>query len=490
MNTGDGNDQALFDLSGLEGIATRDLTLNGLPVDGPVNVPVGYGIWDFANQTFLYENGGPITSPTENGAQTIMLDLPDYSNTSYEARPFKLKMELKLTVNPGANTGEGGVLDLTVTSVSNAANRSGKISITLDVQIVYELEFETEELETEMRLTYPDRLEYTLNFTNTGNTETEVLVFASDSFRGWNVLIESDFDGCDLDGSDFICDVDVGEVVPLRISVRPPFEMDIENEFKFTISIQPTETGVIDRENIEFEVLGVPSKGLLGLGLSEEQLQSGLFLLLGLPLLLLFYRVGVPTVQNSIETSRRGRKNAHIQQLIDDGHQGLSSATMKTRNPVPYRNPKSQFALSVVTLGIFGLIAYHQYSNEMKQHANVGKGGFQLWHLIFLIPPITIALPFWMLVRMFGFLRSVKELEARTGHATKLSFGFIFLWALIGMVVSVGSMIVLFFLPSFGSLDIIKTIVPAAAYMWTVFVTWKAFEDSLNTSWTLFFTRS
>jgi hypothetical protein len=51
-------------------------------------------------------------------------------------------------------------------------------------------------------------------------------------------------------------------------------------------------------------------------------------------------------------------------------------------------------------------------------------------------------------------------------------------------------MIVLFFLPSFGSLDIIKTIVPAAAYMWTVFVTWKAFEDSLNTSWTLFFTRS
>ena len=114
-----------------------------------------------------------------------------------------------------------------------------------------------------MRLTYPDRLEYTLNFTNTGNTETEVLVFASDSFRGWNVLIESDFDGCDLDGSDFICDVEVGEVVPLRISVRPPFEIDIEDTFKFTISVQPTETGVVDRDNIEFEVLGVPSKGLL-----------------------------------------------------------------------------------------------------------------------------------------------------------------------------------------------------------------------------------
>lgn len=488
MNTGDGNDEALFDLSGLEGIATRELTINGLPVEGPVSVPVGYGIWDFKNQTYLSGNGGPITSATENGAQTIMLELPDYSNTSYEARPFKLKMELKLTVNPGANTGEGGVLDLTVTSVSNAANRSGKISITLDVQIVYELEFESENLETEMSLTYPERLEYTLNFTNSGNTPTEVLVFASESFRGWNILIESDFDGCVLEDSDFICDVDVGEVVPLRISVRPPFEIDIEDTFKFTISVQPIETGVVDRENIEFEVLGVPSKGLLGLGLSAEQVQTSLVIVLTLPLLLLFYRVGMPAVQGTMETSRRGRKNAHVQQLIDDGHQGLSSTTMNVRNPVPFRNPKSQFALSVVTLGIYGLISHHQYSNEMKQYANVGKGGFKLWHLIFLA--ILPAVPFWMLARMFGFLRSVKQLEARTGHMTNLSLGFVIMWAFIGMVLGGGSMLIVTQLPSFGSFDFIKTIVPTAAYMWTVFVTWKAFEDSLNTSWTLFFTRS
>lgn len=487
-NTGDGNDEALFDLSGLQGIATRELTLNGLPVDGPVNVPVGYGIWDFANQTFLYENGGPITSATENGAQTIMLDLPDYSNTSYEARPFKLKMELKLTVNPGANTGEGGVLDLTVTSVSNAANRSGRISITLDVQIVYDLEFETEDLETEMRLTYPSRLEYTLNFTNTGNTETEVLVFASDSFRGWNVLIESDYDGCELKGSDFICDVDVGEVVPLLISVRPPFEIDIEDEFKFTISIQPSETGVIDRENIEFEVLGVPSKGFLGLGLSSQQIQSGFFIVLVIPVLLLFYRVGMPSVQHSMEVSRRSRKQDHVQYLIDSGHEDITLATMKVRNPVPFRNPMTQFALSMVTFGIYGLYLHHQYSNEMKRYANIGKGGFKLWNLLFLL--FAIALPFWMLARVFGFLRSTKQLEAQTGHATKLSFGFILMWSLIGMVAAGGTTLIMSFFPDLGGLEFIKTLAPAAVYMWTVFVPWKAFEDSLNASWTLFFTRN
>jgi hypothetical protein len=39
-------------------------------------------------------------------------------------------------------------------------------------------------------------------------------------------------------------------------------------------------------------VLGVPSKGLLGLGLSEEQLQSGFLILVALPLIFFFYRIG------------------------------------------------------------------------------------------------------------------------------------------------------------------------------------------------------
>ena len=144
----------------------------------------------------------------------------------------------------------------------------------------------------------------------------------------------------------------------------------------------------------------------------------------------------------------------------------------------------------MVTFGIYGLYLHHQYSNEMKRYANIGKGGFKLWHLIFLIPPLTLALPFWMLARMLGFLRSIKELEARTGHMTKLSLGFLIMWSLGGMVLGGGSMLIFNLLPSFGSFDLIKTIVPAAVYMWTVFVTWKAVEDSLNTSWTLFFTRT
>ena len=285
-NTGDGNDEAVFDLSGLQGIATRQLTLYGLPVEGSVSVPVGYGIWDFENQSFLLDvNNLPITSSTKNGAESIMVGLPVYTNQSHEARPYKLYMELEITVNPSASTGEGGVLNLIVTSVSNAADRSGQISIALDVQIVYDFEFETEGLETEMSLEYPDKMEFMLNLTNTGNTRAEVLIFSSESFRGWNIGLDSlsDESDCSTTGSEFTCWIDVDETVTIDVLVRPPFSAEIEDTFKFTVSAEPLDTGVVDRVNIEFEILGQPSKGLLGLGLSEQLVSSigfGVFLLL------------------------------------------------------------------------------------------------------------------------------------------------------------------------------------------------------------------
>ena len=124
----------------------------------------------------------------------------------------------------------------------------------------------------------------------------------------------------------------------------------------------------------------------------------------------------------------------------------------------------------------------------MKRYANVGKGGFKLWNLIFLFP-FTIAMPFWMIVRSLRFLRNTKALEAQTGHATKLSLGFILMWSLIGMVAGGGTMLIVTFLPSLGGLEFIKTLAPIAVYTWTAFVPWKAFEDSLNASWTLFFTQ-
>ena len=55
-----------------------------------------------------------------------------------------------------------------------------------------------------------------------------------------------------------------------------------------------THTG--GRENIEISVLGQPDEGILGLGLSQEELASGIYFIVGLLFVGLLYRVGKPTI--------------------------------------------------------------------------------------------------------------------------------------------------------------------------------------------------
>ena len=54
-NTGNATmDMAVFDFTGLEGFATREVLVYGLPVSGPVYIPEGYGIWNVAEAQFMF----------------------------------------------------------------------------------------------------------------------------------------------------------------------------------------------------------------------------------------------------------------------------------------------------------------------------------------------------------------------------------------------------------------------------------------------------
>ena len=272
-NTGDGNDKAVFDISGLEGIATRELTLYGLPVDGSIDVPAGYGIWDQNNSMFLLDSSNePIIGSTKDAAETQMCEL-GLCGGGYDARPFEMYFEMKLTVNPGAETGDGGLLEVVVISTKNAANRSGYFDIVLDVQILYDFQFNLENTPTERDLIYPDKEVILVNLTNTGNIRGEVLIFTSESFRGWSVdLREPDGQNyCESDVKEFICDLEVDQTIVLKLVVRPPTGAEQANTLKFTLSAQPVETGVVDRENVEFAVSGDVPSGWVSLGLESEE---------------------------------------------------------------------------------------------------------------------------------------------------------------------------------------------------------------------------
>ncbi|MAD55687.1 MAG: hypothetical protein CL972_03580, partial [Euryarchaeota archaeon] len=140
-NTGDGNDDAVFTLGGLEGIATRSMVAYNLPVTGELPVPKGYGIWDLANGTFVMDSD---TQEPLLGRDEIEADNIRFNNDlmeGHEVRPFEVYIELTISVNPGAQTGQGGLLEILATSVSNAADRSGLVTISLEVSIIHEIEF-------------------------------------------------------------------------------------------------------------------------------------------------------------------------------------------------------------------------------------------------------------------------------------------------------------------------------------------------------------
>ena len=310
QNTGDGTDQAVFDVSGLEGIATREITLYGLPIDGEITIPAGYGIWDQNNSAFLLDaSNEPIIGSTEDATEAKICDL-GYCGGGYEALPFEMYFEIELNVNPGASTGEGGILELVVLSTKNAANRAGHFDISLDVQIIYQFEFDLEGLDTELEVFYPKTKEFTINLTNTGNTDAEVLVFSSESFRGWSVVLDEveGTDTCSLEIKDFICDIEVGQTIGITVTVRTPSGAEIADTFKFTISAEPLETGVVDRENVELEIRGEPSKGLLGLGLSNEQIQTGFLALVLIPFLVIFYTAGKSQLKQKSGANRNKKE--------------------------------------------------------------------------------------------------------------------------------------------------------------------------------------
>ena len=278
-NTGDGNDNAVFTLGGLEGIATRAMVAYNLPVEGELNVPRGYGIWDLANGTFVMDPADqqPYIGTDQYAAEQIMID--NGLMEGHEARPFEIYIELTISVNAGAQTGQGGLLEILATSVSNAADRTGLVTISLEVSIIHEIEFVEAGERQELDIVYGQpAVTKEISVVNTGNIRSEIRVFASENLRGWSVVLDSDHLDCTTENNDLVCMVDEGEILYVNVTVRAPYGAEMDDTYKFTVSAEPTETGVLDRQNIEFAAMGSPAEGVLGLSQEVVAQIAGAFL--------------------------------------------------------------------------------------------------------------------------------------------------------------------------------------------------------------------
>ena len=71
-----------------------------------------------------------------------------------------------------------------------------------------------------------------------------------------------------------MCLLQPGEVLLVMVDVRPPYGATIEDEFRFTLSVEPKDGGVFTRENVELSVIGAPDTGFLGLGLTAQSVTN------------------------------------------------------------------------------------------------------------------------------------------------------------------------------------------------------------------------
>ncbi len=293
------SDLAVIDINGLEGIATRQILINGELYDGSIPITTKYAVFNLTSQSYMTDaDGNLFLAESVAGANAIMVS-NNISLFGNEVRKFKQKVTIIVEVSPTAQTGDAGILELVVFSQENAADRtSGRLILNLEVQTIYDIQF-SEEVELYHELEYPDRQTISVTINNDGNTRTEFIIYTPEGFRGWSVLLEEDNTECRDYNEHMKCTLNTGESTEIQVIVRPPDKIEIKDNYTFTLSVDPVVDGEamkVGRENIEISVLGQPDEGLLGLGLSQEEIASGVYLIVGLLFVGILYRTAKPTI--------------------------------------------------------------------------------------------------------------------------------------------------------------------------------------------------
>ena len=263
-NTGDMTDEATFDFVGLSGTATRTLYFRGMTIDGPIQIPKGWGAFNESTGTFFYDGNSPLIGSSEDNIFDKMVtnDLVD----SHIPMLYYATVLLEIEVSSGAENGDGGLLEIVVTSVANAQNRSGKIAISLSVETVLDVEMKLiggVEKDISLGVTAKSP-KFEIIVSNAGNVESEFLIFSSGGLRGWNVILsfETGADCTKTAESHLLCTLPEGESIIVYAKVNPPGgdAAEVKDSFTFTISAEPNETGLVGRENLELTVNGEPAE--------------------------------------------------------------------------------------------------------------------------------------------------------------------------------------------------------------------------------------
>ena len=231
-NTGDGgSDDVVIDVSGMDSSVLRTISADGQVLDGD-----------------------QATVPSE-GQISVTID-------------FEV-----LDVESGTS----GVIRVSVTSKKNTGQTPSYVDLVVDIRSIHDLQINIESSQKK-ESSYPENAEFTIFVTNHGNIEEEVEVLTSDSLRGWTV---------DVIGGEF--KLQPGKMKEVTVRVTPPSELIADDEYSFTVIVQPKDMPVAG-EPIDLTVESKVRTGALS-GDAQRAIAMGIIMVGSIAVASLFMRV-------------------------------------------------------------------------------------------------------------------------------------------------------------------------------------------------------
>ena len=98
------SDLAVIDVNGLEGIATRQILIDGELYDESVRITTKYAIFNLTSQSYLADEEGQVYLTESELAMQVFMSQQNISMYGNEIKKFKQKVTVIVEVNPTAQT--------------------------------------------------------------------------------------------------------------------------------------------------------------------------------------------------------------------------------------------------------------------------------------------------------------------------------------------------------------------------------------------------
>ena len=224
-----------------------------LPPGGQTTVALLFsdiGTSPYVEQALFTIEGMDSTISTSLSANTEELaagvfTLPDDTVT------YHANLTLAVMGSDQSLNGEAGVVRVCAASMRNTAAPSC-VDIVVSIATVHSLQVSVEGGPSQ-NTTHPDFSDFLVQVTNSGNIEEQIEISSTEGLRGWTI---------DIEQTDLL--LQPGETSTIRVRVKPPPNMPVEDEFEFTLIVTP-ESAPVAAQPVDMSVKATLDNSVLGL---------------------------------------------------------------------------------------------------------------------------------------------------------------------------------------------------------------------------------